>query len=219
MLRLFTYLMASLKCNSCKSNNTIEKMFGDYIFHIWNDRFVVSANHKVKLGVSCCEHSKISYVLNDKGKASSVVKQCLSCGYKPNGLFKKSLLEEGYSFFNPVLHASNLKRQEIFEEDINKLLSAYAYKRMCRIKSEWFNEEYNNYLSTNTWRQKRERVLKRDKRTCRACGKNEATQVHHLSYRFVGNEPLYDLASICTRCHNKISKMDENEIKTNFNIE
>lgn len=211
--------MAVFKCNSCNSKDITEKMVGDIFFHICNDCFVVSANHKVKLGFPCCENSKIKLVLYDKGKSSYVVKQCLSCGYKPNGIFKKSLLEEGHKFFNPVMHSSYLKNQAMFDEEKNKLQSTYAYKRRCRLKSEWFDEEYNDYLSSDIWRHKRERVLERDEGNCRACGINGATQVHHLSYRFVGNEPLYDLVSICTACHDKITQMDENDVKSKFNIE
>ncbi|MDN3687393.1 HNH endonuclease [Cyclobacterium jeungdonense] len=134
-------------------------------------------------------------------------------------MFKKSLLGDKVHLFNAALYSYYKKKQSKHDKEINKLKSFYAYKRRCRLKSEWFEEEYNEYLSSEVWHYKRERVLKRDEKICRACGINEATQVHHLSYRFVGNEPLFDLVSICARCHDKITQLDENEVKNNFNIE
>ena len=35
-----------------------------------------------------------------------------------------------------------------------------------------------------------------------------ANQVHHLSYQHVGNEPLFELISVCSACHDKITAMD-----------
>jgi hypothetical protein len=50
-----------------------------------------------------------------------------------------------------------------------------------------------------------------DGNACKArlpgCTKN-ATEVHHLSYRHIGNEPLFDLVSVCGPCHRAITAMD-----------
>lgn len=66
-------------------------------------------------------------------------------------------------------------------------------------------ENYNKYIHSSAWRRKRERVLKRDHYKCRKCGKrNCRLEVHHLTYKNFGDEPLNDLITVCSRCHHKI---------------
>ena len=59
---------------------------------------------------------------------------------------------------------------------------------------------YEAYLQSGAWRDIRERVLERDKFKCDFCG-DEATQVHHLTYKRVGYEKMSDLVSVCVECH------------------
>lgn len=64
---------------------------------------------------------------------------------------------------------------------------------------------YDRYLNSNEWNERRHQVLKRDGYKCRRFGcENPATQVHHLSYRRVGYEPLTDLVSTCRECHEQV---------------
>jgi hypothetical protein len=74
-------------------------------------------------------------------------------------------------------------------------------------REEWF-ERYNEYLDSEQWRRKRQKVLERDRFLCRACCTREATQVHHLTYKHVFDEPLFDLVSVCHQCHEKLTRMD-----------
>ena len=71
-------------------------------------------------------------------------------------------------------------------------------------------EKYAAYLLTDRWRAKREKVLLRDGYRCTACWDAEATEVHHLTYAHIGDEPLFDLTSVCAACHRRITKMDRN---------
>lgn len=59
---------------------------------------------------------------------------------------------------------------------------------------------HQNYLQSDTWKNKRIKVLKRDKYICQRCEGN-ATQVHHKTYKRWGKEKLDDLESICQECH------------------
>jgi 5-methylcytosine-specific restriction endonuclease McrA len=65
-------------------------------------------------------------------------------------------------------------------------------------------QQYKNYLESTKWRAKRLRVLRRDNFVCQKCKKQQATQVHHLTYKRIYNEPLTDLLSVCKDCHEKI---------------
>lgn len=49
----------------------------------------------------------------------------------------------------------------------------------------------------------RERKLRAARFICEVCGKNRATQVHHLNYQRVHGERLSDLQAICPPCHQK----------------
>lgn len=71
----------------------------------------------------------------------------------------------------------------------------------------WWSR-YTAYLSTPQWSAKREAALERDHYLCQACRRREATQVHHTTYKHVGNEPLFELVSLCEVCHDEITAMD-----------
>jgi 5-methylcytosine-specific restriction endonuclease McrA len=70
--------------------------------------------------------------------------------------------------------------------------------------------EYQAYLNSPKWKNKRLKVLMRAKFKCEQCKKAQATQVHHLTYKRlgkgdnIGSEPLSDLLAVCARCHRKI---------------
>jgi 5-methylcytosine-specific restriction endonuclease McrA len=77
--------------------------------------------------------------------------------------------------------------------------------------SNLFDERYAIYLESPVWREKRVQVLKRDIGQCQAqlhgC-LTLAQEVHHLRYRNVGCEPLYELVALCWVCHQKLTKME-----------
>ena len=60
---------------------------------------------------------------------------------------------------------------------------------------------YRGYLQTPVWAEKRRLVFERARGTCEACGQAPAEQVHHLNYKHVGREPLFDLVAVCASCH------------------
>jgi 5-methylcytosine-specific restriction endonuclease McrA len=62
---------------------------------------------------------------------------------------------------------------------------------------------YSEYLQSCAWQYKRQGALERDKSLCQHCA-SPATEVHHENYDYVGDEPLYQLLSLCTVCHKKI---------------
>lgn len=63
---------------------------------------------------------------------------------------------------------------------------------------------YHEYLNSPEWEERRQKVLLRDAYTCRICGSEEDLRVHHLTYDRKYNEPLYDLVTVCDRCHKLI---------------
>lgn len=62
--------------------------------------------------------------------------------------------------------------------------------------------DYSTYLKTDKWREKSRERMTFDGYKCKACGRGDVTlNVHHLTYRNVGNEPLRDLITLCENCH------------------
>jgi hypothetical protein len=90
------------------------------------------------------------------------------------------------------------------ESDYQKILkeSSAARTELSRRGRQAIKQKYYDYLSTPAWRDKRAAVLKRDGFVCRYCN-NKATQVHHLTYDNIYNEPLSDLVAICKPCHDR----------------
>lgn len=72
-------------------------------------------------------------------------------------------------------------------------------------KSTWWNT-YSKYLSSKEWKRKRERVLKRDN-GCKLCGSKSDCEVHHRTYKDVGDEDLSDLTTLCSKCHSTVTSM------------
>jgi 5-methylcytosine-specific restriction endonuclease McrA len=66
--------------------------------------------------------------------------------------------------------------------------------------NEW-RALYDAYMTSGRWARKRARVLARDGWRCTKCGRRGILQIHHLSYRFFGREPLEDLVTLCEQCH------------------
>lgn len=70
-------------------------------------------------------------------------------------------------------------------------------------------DSYAEYLKSEEWKKLRARALRRDKKTCRACGKPAAV-VHHIRYpKNLGQERLDWLYSLCSPCHNRIHRLAE----------
>jgi hypothetical protein len=66
-----------------------------------------------------------------------------------------------------------------------------------------FWARYREYLTSDAWRGKRARVLEHANFTCEGWRERPATQVHHLHYRRVFDELLFDLVAVCDACHEK----------------
>lgn len=73
-------------------------------------------------------------------------------------------------------------------------------------------EEYQAYLISPEWQEKRQTRLKIDGFRCRSCGKvhspEEPLQTHHLNYYHFGSENIWtDIESLCPDCHQKAHNM------------
>ena len=158
-----------------------------------------------------CENHKPDFVkFTNNGGSIHLKKQCSNCGRLDSRYYKKD-----NSISYDTIPFADIDRAKAFENiDYEKLSDIYKRydkkrKQFQKEKSfEKFIEEHNAYLKTADWRKRRELVLKRDNFLCQSCLDNKATQVHHKSYRYWKNEPLFELVSVCDECHKIITEMN-----------
>jgi 5-methylcytosine-specific restriction endonuclease McrA len=71
-------------------------------------------------------------------------------------------------------------------------------------------QEYDAYMRSEQWQQKRAERLKIAGYCCEMCNRPEANtknglQIHHITYKNLGNEDVFtDLIALCPSCHRKI---------------
>ena len=61
--------------------------------------------------------------------------------------------------------------------------------------------EYDQHLKSAKWNVTRSEIIIRDGGMCTQCGATTRLDVHHITYRNLGHEPLTDLVTLCRSCH------------------
>lgn len=71
------------------------------------------------------------------------------------------------------------------------------------------SNKYYEYLDSEQWRQKRNRILARDNYRCQKCGSAINLRVHHIRYpQEIGTEQDDDLITLCDSCHTYVHTTD-----------
>lgn len=138
----------------------------------------------------CLHDGECSVVRKRNSRGKPMYKMmCHTCGYAGGNALSHRYVRLNYS----------ISKIPAFDENkSNMLWAVYKKKR----NDDW-KEKYPAYLQTQEWKIKREEVFRRDNYLCQFCHHYSATQVHHLSYDNIFNEPLEDLVAICRTCHDK----------------
>ena len=69
-------------------------------------------------------------------------------------------------------------------------------------KQQYSEADYGTYLKSEAWKAKRRKVIERDK-ICQGCMDAPIDDVHHLSYRNIYDEFLFQLVGLCRNCHER----------------
>lgn len=133
-----------------------------------------------------------------------VKRQCLDCGGFIGNSIKQQASHESLPLADMTLSHAHERRFRMERED---LLQKLALQQLSK-KTE-FIEEYNKYLATPQWQKKRSLVMKRCGGVCEGCGIQPATEVHHLTYKHVYDEFLFELVGVCRMCHDRIHSDDQ----------
>lgn len=122
-------------------------------------------------------------------------KQCLTCGRSASNAISHALVttfvdwdedlerrwEDQASQFHRV-------RREAREAELNQTAEAQESYRL-------------EYMRSPEWWAKRTAVMERELGVCQGCRTAKANQVHHLTYRHLGRELLFELVALCRPCH------------------
>lgn len=118
------------------------------------------------------------------------VRQCVACGHTSQAVKTQVALAE-----NP--------RPPPYDHYIAPRRAAaksLEYARAYLDLKPALRAEYQTYLASPEWAEKRTQALVRTGGKCSICPR-KATEVHHLSYRNIGNEAPDDLMAVCRECH------------------
>lgn len=69
--------------------------------------------------------------------------------------------------------------------------------------SQFTKRDKKLYMKSSSWKQKRERILYRDCYMCVSCLSSDQLEIHHKTYKRLGNEKDSDLVTLCRKCHQR----------------
>jgi hypothetical protein len=142
--------------------------------------------------MACLHELEDLVVLECSNGTRQYKRRCRRCGHKSGAIRFSSLTPSAMSSAKPDepnrawWHDWSIRRDKV--------------DQMAR-SIRWAPGFYVLYLASPEWAARRLDVLRRARNWCEVCQDRPAEEVHHLSYRRLGNEPLSDLQAICGPCH------------------
>ncbi|MHC6201504.1 hypothetical protein FE632_05055 [Elizabethkingia miricola] len=195
-------------CNAELKKKKIDKFLIQYCDKCWNH---------ISYDVECKDHNPIFVKFKFSNDSLHIRKQCQNCGKIDSKFYSKDVVPNWKS-----IPDANIELQKKFSyEGVHEIYSRYLKKKETVSKESNFEKfivEHNDYLKTIEWQKKRLLVLKRDNFLCQACLMEKAKEVHHKSYRYWKNEPLFDLVAVCVKCHAEITSMNRSVLNYDFII-
>ena len=124
------------------------------------------------------------------------VTQCVRCGHTSSPIARKSAqaLSEG----------ARIPPYDSELEDRWRTRKSQEYEQVFKNLGPSLEAEYQAYLRSDTWRNRRKEVFARSAERCELCQVADAVQVHHLTYIRLGNELSTDLLAVCATCHESL---------------
>lgn len=151
-----------------------------------------------------CPHKKQEIRRRTRSNGTmAFVMQCLGCGHEMRTVAKTDPLRT--ALIAPPPEWDSTISERYYKDRTDRWKQEAENRKLER------QRDYERYLNSVEWRERSTRRLMVDQHQCQArlsgCLRT-ATQVHHLSYTHLGNEPLFDLISVCRTCHEQITEMD-----------
>ena len=150
-----------------------------------------------------CQHTKTHLtVVPDKNKNLRFRYQCLECHQPTTNYIKRDeVIRQGFAI--ELLPLFDNAARDKYWEDQDDMRARERALEDTQKQAEWAQKrvDYQLYLRSPEWREKRELVMKRAGRMCEGCARKPAAQVHHLTYAHIRNELLFELVALCDGCH------------------
>ena len=141
----------------------------------------------------CGSEMRMGRFCSPRLKKYQIRYQCMSCFFIDTRSVRQTAAAKSESESYVISRAKWLEAKEIAN-----------LKKQAQESADWWNL-YSEYLDSDEWKEKRAKILNRDKNTCQACGA-AANVVHHLTYKRLFHEFDHDLVSLCSDCHDIIHK-------------
>jgi hypothetical protein len=146
-----------------------------------------------------CTHKSPEPALHRRtvaGGGVQIVRQCVRCGAPVGGAVKKASEHASLPAFDEAIALEFEAQKETARREI---LARHLALQLAR-KAE-HQKEYAAHTETPEWAAKRAKVLERAQDLCEGCRENPAVEVHHLTYKHIYNEFLFELVAVCRPCH------------------
>ncbi len=134
------------------------------------------------------------------------VRQCENCWAQVGNYLKKEEAAKEIKYFDDVPIFDEEASERAVEDDWAARNALFQEAR-SRENAEWW-QRYTAYLKTDAWRSRSALVRKRNP-TCEGCGLRPSTQAHHLTYKHVCNEFLWELVAVCDACHERAHELKQ----------
>lgn len=166
-----------------------------------SDAIDVLRNEIDKLDCTC-QTTKIRYKKTVDNRIL-YCKQCVKCGSRMGEWIPHADIPNPDSImpFNNDLRG-------YYVDSRNELRSALLERQKAKEYSE-FTEARMEAMNTQHWQTCKIAVKKRCGGICEGCGNNQIVDVHHKTYRNLGDEFLFELIGLCRECHNRYHKEEE----------
>lgn len=119
--------------------------------------------------------------------------QCLGCGRAASAWIRRATIAQPDNLLDwdeALADAFDTERRKVWVAERD-------------IENAGWRRRYDEHLASPKWRSIRSRVLQRARGVCEGCGLLRAEQVHHLTYRHLGDELLFELVALCEDCHQR----------------
>jgi hypothetical protein len=161
-----------------------------------------------------CRHDSAEPALRRRtvaGGGVRIVRQCLRCGASVGSPVKKTPEHASLPPFDEATEEHFDAQQRSAYRD---LMTRHLDLQLAGTAEH--QKEYATYLDSPEWSAKRAKVLKRAQGLCEGCAENPAVEIHHLTYRHIYEEFLFELVAVCRPCHERLHGKDGEELPEFF---
>lgn len=93
---------------------------------------------------------------------------------------------------------------EQYAKDLQEIYASIQASSPSNTSTQYKEKSsYHKYLETDGWQERRQNALEAAGWRCQVCNNSERLEVHHRTYKNLGNETLDDVIVLCRGCHSK----------------